>query len=145
MVEFLDSGQRFLRALLKLKTSSPLASLSHWLSQCKKKTEIYCQSLFYLFTNPQVYHQLKLVFKDNFYFMPLLEAEFQISSASLYTTSLPSSVSCRRQMLQQLLEELVCHLGVSPLLYMTRLQSACMHRRMASELSVSEDQTGFQP
>lgn len=78
-------------------------------------------------------------------FVPLEEAELQISSHSLQSTSLPSSVSLRQHILQSGLQVFVCHLGWSHWLYMTRLESLCMHRRTASDPQVSEAHTGFQP
>ncbi|KAG5851101.1 hypothetical protein ANANG_G00089440 [Anguilla anguilla] len=79
------------------------------------------------------------------YFLPVELAELQISSASLSTTRVPSSFRWTRHMLQLDLAELVCHMASSLFLYMTKLQSACIHKRWASEEAVSDDQMGFQP
>lgn len=87
---------------------------------------------------------LKLLFLW-LYFMPSELAEFQISSPSLCTTKTPSFLRWRRHMLHSDLLLLVCHIALSLLSYMTRLQSACMQRRWGAAPAVSADHMGFQP
>lgn len=73
---------------------------------------------------------------EKHYLKPWLSSELQTILPSLSSSSLPSLVRVREDVLVHGLCVSVCQRGLLSSLYMTRLPSSCMHRRVAPDFQV---------